>query len=65
LTNLAAPVSQYETFDGSDQIANNRWRVGAAEHSVSELPPLLREHEVQVLNRCAGRAFAEIIENRG
>jgi hypothetical protein len=28
-------------------------------------PPLLREHQVQVLNRSAGCAFAEIIENRG
>lgn len=33
--------------------------------SSSHRPLLLREHQVQVLNRSAGCAFAKIIENRG
>ena len=33
--------------------------------SSSHRPLLLREHQVQVLNRSTGCAFAKIIENRG
>ncbi len=51
--------------DGHDQIDNNRWQWAQPNISSSHRPLLLREHQVQVLDRSAGRALAEIIENRG
>jgi hypothetical protein len=47
------------------RMANNCWHMGRPNVSSSHRPLLLREHQVQVLNRSAGCAFAKIIEHRG